>query len=192
MTSRSEKITQFLYDLKNGTAFLATAEDKHEIEDLLIEVLQTDLVKLEKEHFILTRAGIAFTSLGKTYDDYINESKVKPAPTFQIGHLITGSNISNASVAINIKAGKQTDDKNTKQVVKRAHKIIETLKADETLSATEKEQALTILAKVIQEINAGPISQSTYDHFLALGGSITSIGPMFIALLPFLPKPITL
>jgi len=191
MTSRSEKITQFLYDLKNGTAFLATAEDKNEIEDLLIEVLQTDLVKLEKEQFILTRAGIAFTSLGKTYDDYINESKVKPAPTFQICHLITGSNISNASVAINIKAGKQTDDKNTKQVVKRAHKIIETVNADETLSATEKEPALAILAKLIQEVNAGPISQSTYDHFLALGGSITSIGPMFIVLLPFLPKPIT-
>ena len=189
MTSRNEKITKFLYDLKNGGEFLATEEDKNEIEDLLKEVLQTGLVRLEKENFILTKAGISLTSLGKTYDDYLNERQLKPIPTFQIGHLITGSKINNSS--LNNTPGKQINDKNIKQVVKGANKIIETVKADDALSATDKEQALAVLAKLIAEANAGKLSQSTHENFLELGGNISSIGPMFISLLPFLPKPPT-
>ena len=192
MTSRNEKITKFLYELKNGSEFLAAEEDDIEIEDLLKEVLPTGLVKLEKEHFTLTREGILLTSLGKTYDGYLTEKQLKPAATRQIGHLIIGSKNSNTSLPAGDSAGKQMEDKNIKQVVKQASKIAETIKADATLSAPVKEQALTVLATLITAATSGKISPSTYENLLEIGGQITSIGPMVIALLPFMPKPLTL
>ena len=189
MTSRNDKITKFLYDLKNGGEFRATEEDTAEIEDLLREVLQTSLVKLEKENFALTSAGIALTSQGKTYADYLRARALETFVEAPIGQLITGSRVNSVPLSKENKEHNQLNDKQTKEVLKQARKIIDTVNADAALSTTDKKHALAVFTTFVSEINTGQISEFTYQNLLTLSGQINSISTLIIQLLPFIPKP---
>lgn len=189
MTSRNEKITKFLYDLKNGGEFRATEEDTAEIEDLLREVLQTGLVRLEKENFRLTSAGMQLTNQGKTYADYLRAKALETFLEAPIGQLITGSRISYDPLPKEKNQHNPLSEKQIKQVVKQAQKIIATVNADAALSTTDKKQALAVLTTLVSEINNGQMSESTYQNLIAISGQINSISTMIINLLPFIPKP---
>ena len=188
MTSRNDKITQFLYDLKNSGEFRATEEDTAEIEDLLREVLQSGLVMLEKENFRLTPAGMQVIAQGKTYADYLRTRALETFVDTPIGQLITGSRISHDPLPKENKQNKLSD-KQIKQVVKQGQKIIATVNADATQSTTDKDHAVSVLTTLISEINTGQTSEPTYQNLIALSGQINSISTMIIHLLPYIPKP---
>lgn len=90
---------------------MAVEEPNPEIEDFIEEVITIGLVWIEKPFYKLTKPGILLTTYGKTYDDFLEENKAKPAANIHVGHTITGShNITDSHLYRSLNSPSQNPD----------------------------------------------------------------------------------
>ena len=71
---------------------------------------------------------------------------------------------------------------NKTEIIDKVKHIVETIKNDNSLNPTEKEEAIETFTKLENEIKDDKLSSITIDKVLTVGAKIASIGSLVVAL----------
>jgi len=92
----------------------------------------------------------------------------------------TGKN-SKVNLIVNSPNSKIVD--NSKKIISRTKKIIETIQTDNSLTELKKKKAIQVFETLIAETKQGQVGQSTWEKIWDIGAKIATIGSMVTSLM---------